>query len=36
MQRALSCESVDSTASVLDYEPEPPKIGELEYGLEYD
>lgn len=36
LQRAMSCESVASDSSVMDYELDAPKIGQLEFGLEYD
>ncbi|ELT99116.1 synaptotagmin 12 [Capitella teleta] len=36
LQRAGSCESVASDSSVMQLEPEAPKIGQLEFGLEYD
>ncbi len=36
LQRAASCESVASDSSVMDIEPEAPKIGQLEFGVEYD
>ena len=36
LQRAMSCDSVSSDSSILELEPEIPKIGQLEFGLEYD
>ena len=36
LQRAMSCDSVSSDSSILEIEPEMPKIGQLEFGLEYD
>ncbi|KAI0208750.1 hypothetical protein LSAT2_006546 [Lamellibrachia satsuma] len=36
LQRAMSCDSMASDSSILDVEPEAPKIGQLEFGLEYD
>ncbi|KAK2180067.1 hypothetical protein NP493_457g01048 [Ridgeia piscesae] len=36
LQRAMSCDSVASDSSILDVEPDAPKIGQLEFGLEYD
>ena len=36
LQRAMSCDSVTSDSSILDVEPKAPKIGQLEFGLEYD
>ncbi|CAH1797212.1 unnamed protein product [Owenia fusiformis] len=36
LQRAVSCESVASDSSVMELQPELPKIGQLEFGLEYD
>ena len=36
LQRAASCESVASDSSVMELEPEAPKIGQLEFGLEYE
>ena len=36
LQRAMSCDSVSSDSSVLEIEPDVPKIGQLEFGLEYD
>ena len=36
LQRAISCESVASDSSVLEMQPDAPKIGQLEFGLEYD
>ncbi|GAB1607817.1 synaptotagmin-12-like [Argonauta hians] len=36
IKRAESCESVASDCSVFDMQPEMPKIGQLEFALEYD
>lgn len=36
LQRAVSCDSVASDISVMELEPEAPKVGQLEFGLEYD
>ena len=36
LQRAMSCDSVASDISVMELEPEAPKVGQLEFGLEYD
>ena len=32
----MSCDSVSSDSSVLEIEPDVPKIGQLEFGVEYD
>lgn len=34
--RAESCDSVASDSSVLEMQPDMPKIGQLEFALEYD
>ncbi|KAK0064417.1 synaptotagmin-12 [Biomphalaria pfeifferi] len=36
IRRAESCDSVASDSSVLDMQPDMPKIGQLEFALEYD
>lgn len=36
LQRAMSCDSVASDSSVLEMQPDMPKMGQLEVGLEYD
>ncbi|XP_046338642.1 synaptotagmin-12-like [Haliotis rufescens] len=36
IRRAESCESVASDSSVLEMQPDMPKIGQLEFALEYD
>jgi len=36
LQRAVSCDSIASDISVMELEPEAPKVGQLEFGLEYD
>ena len=36
LQRAMSCDSISSDSSVLEIEPDVPKIGQLEFGVEYD
>lgn len=36
IRRAESCDSVASDSSVLEMQPDMPKIGQLEFALEYD
>lgn len=36
LTRAESCDSIASDSSVLEMAPEMPKIGQLEFALEYD
>lgn len=36
LRRAESCESVASDSSVLEMQPDMPKIGQMEFALEYD
>ena len=36
IRRAESCDSVASDSSVLDMQPDMPRIGQLEFALEYD
>jgi len=36
LKRAMSCDSVASDSSVYDWQPEDDRIGQLEFGLEYD
>ena len=36
LQRAMSCDSVASDSSIMDIEPDMPRIGQLEFALEYD
>lgn len=36
IRRAESCESVASDCSVFDMQPNMPKIGHLEFAVEYD
>ncbi|RUS71678.1 hypothetical protein EGW08_020567 [Elysia chlorotica] len=36
IRRAESCESVASDSSVLDMQPDMPRIGQIEFSLEYD
>ena len=36
LERAMSCDSVASDSSIVGLEQEQPKIGQLEFGLEYD
>lgn len=36
IKRAESCDSVASDSSVLEMQPDMPKIGQLEFALEYD
>lgn len=36
MRRAESCDSVASDSSVLEMSPDMPKIGQMEFALEYD
>ena len=36
IRRAESCDSVASDSSVLDMQPDMPKIGQVEFALEYD
>ncbi|BFZ09570.1 hypothetical protein BsWGS_12609 [Bradybaena similaris] len=36
IRRAESCDSVASDSSVLDMQPDMPKIGQIEFALEYD
>jgi hypothetical protein len=36
LKRAESCESVASDSSVLEMQPDMPKIGQMEFALEYD
>ncbi len=36
LQRAMSCDSVSSDSSLVDIESDVPRIGQLEFGIEYD
>ena len=36
LKRAESCDSVASDSSVLEMQPDMPKIGQMEFALEYD
>lgn len=36
IRRAESCDSVASDSSVLEMQPDMPKIGQVEFALEYD